>query len=125
MGERRWQVGKRVGAAAIVVAAGVTLGLSVHHDVQFTANVTTSQWIATQNAAMRQEECIYNAIRAQVPKGATVYVNSADWAHAQRLYELSTLWAVPQASPATAQWTLSLVSAHGGCSGLALKVTRI
>jgi hypothetical protein len=118
------RTGRRVVGAAIAVAACVTLGLSVHHDLQFTAAVTTRQWIAEQNASVRQEQCIYDAIRSQVPKGAAVYVDSADWAHAQRLYELSTLWAVPQASPATAQWQLSLVPARGRCGGLALEARR-
>ncbi len=125
MGERSEQIGKRIGCAAIVAAAAVTLGLSVHHDVQFTAMVTTPKWIAEQTAKLRQEECIYHAIRAQVPKGAAVYVNSPDFHPTQRLAELSTLWAVPQASLATAQWRLSLVPAHGHCGGLALEVRRI
>lgn len=125
MGERPWHTGKRAGCAAIVIAAVVTLGLSVRHDVQFTAKVTTSQWVAAQDAALRQEECIYNAIRSGVPKGAAVYVDNAHRANTQRLYELSTLWAVPQASPATARWMLSLVRANGPCSGLALQVRRL
>ena len=125
MGERSRQVGKRIGCAAIVAAGAVTLGLSVHHDLQLTAGVTTPQWIAEQSAQLRQEECIYHAIRSQVPKGAAVYVTSPDYQPTQRLAELSTLWAVPQASLATAQWRLSLVPAHGHCSGLALEVRRV
>lgn len=125
MGEGSGRAGKRIGAAAIVAAAGVALGLIVHHDVQFTASVTTPQWIAEQTVKLRQEDCIYNAIRAQVPKGADVYVTSANYQPTQRLAELSTLWAVPQASIASAQWRLSLVPARGHCDGLALKVRRL
>jgi hypothetical protein len=125
MGEGSPQIGKRIGSAAIVAAAVVTLGLSVHHDLQFTAEVTTPQWIAGQTAALRQEECIYNATWSQVPKGAPVYVYSPDSYPTQRLAELSTLWAVPQARLATAQWRLSLVPAHGHCGGLALEVRRL
>ena len=36
MSGRSERAGKRIGCAAIVVAAGVGLGFSVHHDVQFT-----------------------------------------------------------------------------------------
>lgn len=124
MGERSGRAGKRIGCAAIVAAAGVALGLSVHHDVQFTASVTKPQWIAEQTASLQQEECIYRAIRAQVPKGAAVYVTSSRAEPTQRLAELSTLWAVPQANIANAQWRLSLVPARGHCSGLALEVRR-
>lgn len=125
MDERSQQIGKRLGCAAIVAAAAVTLGLSVHHDMRFTASVTSPKWIAEQTAMLRQEECIYRAIRSKVPKGAAVYVNSPNYKPTQRLAELSTLWAVPQEDPATAQWRLSLVPAHGHCGGLALEVRRI
>jgi hypothetical protein len=117
-------VGKLVGCAAIVVAAIVTLGLSVHNDVQFTASVTTQQFMASSNADMRQEQCIYSAIRSRLPKGATIYTDGQFWQPLQRLDELSTTWAVPQANPADAQWTVTLVPARGECGGLALKVTR-
>lgn len=125
MGERSWRAGKRIGCAAIVTAAGVALGLSVHHDVQLTTSVMTPQSISEQTAELQQEECIYHAIRAQVPKGAAVYVTSPDLFATQRLAELSTLWAVPQANIANARWRLSLVPARGHCSGLALEVRRI
>jgi len=124
MGERPRQISKRIVCAAIVAAAAVTLGLSVHHDLQFTSKVTAPKFIADQTAALRQEECIYDAIRSQVPKGAAVYVDGPGWAH-QRVAELSTLWAVPQASLATARWRLSLVPVRGHCGGLALEVRRL
>jgi RecG-like helicase len=122
---RSKRAGKRVGCVAIVAAAAVTLGLSVHHDVQFTASVTTPEAIATQTALVRQEECIYDAIRAAVPKGARVYVITPNFHPTQRLSELSTLWAVPQANIANAQWRLTLVPARGHCDGEALRVTRL
>ena len=124
MGERSRQVGKRIGCAAIVSAAGVALGLSVHHDLQITAAAVRPAAIQDQTTLIRQEECLYHAIRSMVPKGATVYVNSSQWRITQRLAELSTLWAVPQPSLATAQWSLSLENAHGHCYGLALEVRR-
>jgi hypothetical protein len=125
MGEHSGRAGKRIGCAAIVAAGAVALGAIVHHDVQFTASVTTPRWIAGQAAQLRQEECIYRAIRAQVPKGAAVYVTSPDFHPTQRLAELSTLWAVPQADIANARWQLSLVPSPGHCDGLALKVRRL
>jgi hypothetical protein len=124
MGERSRQVGKRIGCAAIVSAAAVTLGLSVHHELQFTAATLRPATVKDQTASFRQEECLYRAIRSKVPKGAAVYVDSPDWRQTQRLAELSTLWAVPQASLSTAQYRLFLVPAHGSCFGLALEVRR-
>lgn len=143
MSGRSGRVGKRIGCAAIVVAAGAGLGFSVHHDVQITAAATTAKRIAGEKAQMRQEECLYNAIRLKVPKGATVYTVSSRFPPTQRLAELSTPWAVPEANIADAEYRLTLVPprgrslvpfpltraapdpAKGQCSGLTLKVRRL
>jgi hypothetical protein len=117
-------VGKRVGCAGIVVGAAVTLGLSVHHDLQLTAMVNTPASIKYETGIFQQDECIYHAIRSEVPKGATVYGIGTNWVLTQRLAGMSTLWAVPQPSRATARWILTLVPAHGACMGVALKVRR-
>jgi uncharacterized protein HemX len=142
MSGRSERVGKRIGCAAIVIAAGVGLGLSVHHDVQFTRSVTTTKVVAQENAQMRQEECVYDAIRLLVPKDATVYVTAQQFQPTQRLAELSTLWAVPEANIADAQYRLTLFDHHGPfvypypltnaapdpakgqCEGLTLEVRR-
>jgi hypothetical protein len=124
------EIVKRIGCAVIASAAAVTLGLSVHHDVQATAEVLSPASIKHATAADRQEECIYHAIRSELPRGAAVYINDpvVQWGNFQRLAELSVLWAVPQPSPATARWTLSLVRrtsrAPGNCSGRALQIRR-
>jgi len=143
MSGRSERVGKRIGCAAIVVAAGVGLGLSVHHEVQFTRSATTTTFVAQANAQMSQEECVYSAIRRLVPKGATVYVTAPQFQPTQRLAELATLWAVPEANIADAQYRLSLVApkgqsvfpypltaaapdpAKGQCEGLTLEVRRL
>jgi hypothetical protein len=109
----------------IVVAAAVTLGLSVHHELQTTAAFLRPGSVNSAAVAYRQEECIYRAIRSELPKGAAVYID--DPVHVQRLAELSTLWAVPQPTPATARWTISLVRGFhlpGDCFGLVLEVRR-
>jgi hypothetical protein len=114
----------------IVVAAAVTLGLSVHHDVQTIAAVVSPASIDHATITDRQEECLYQAIRSELPRGAAVYISEpvVQWGNFQRLAELSVTWAEPQASRATAQWTLSLVRtsslAPGHCSGLALRIRR-
>ena len=92
---------KRIGCAVIASAAAVTLGLSVHHDVQTTAAVLSPASIKHATAADQQEECIYHAIRSELPSGAAVYIDDpvVQWGNFQRLAELSTLWAVPQPSP--------------------------
>lgn len=126
MGERLQRAGKRADAAWIAAAAAVTLGLSVHHEVQLTAAVLTPGQIASQTAAYRQEECLYRAIRSEVPKGADVYITSASAAPStERLSELSTLWAGLKPNRAGARWTLTLVSARGHCDGVALEVHRL
>jgi hypothetical protein len=128
----RLGVARRLGCAMIVSAAGLALGFSVHHGLQTTTAFLRPGSVRSAVVADRREDCIYRAIRSELPKGAAVYVN--DPVHVQRLTELSTLWAVPQVSPATARWTISLVPsssvAHGSyarssCYGLALEVRRI
>jgi hypothetical protein len=128
----RRRVGKRIGCALIVSAAGVALGFSVHHGLQTTTAILRPESIRSAVVADRREDCIYRAIRSDLPRGAAVYIN--DPVHVQRLSELSTLWAVPQVSPATARWTISLVpssslapgsDARSRCYGLALEVRRI
>jgi hypothetical protein len=127
----RLQVARRIGCAVIVSAAGVALGFSVHHGLQTTTAFLRPGSIRQAVVADRREDCIYRAIRSELPRGAAVYVN--DPVHVQRLTELSTLWAVPQVSPATARWTISLVpssslgpgsDAQSRCYGLALEVRR-
>ena len=115
------EIVKRIGCAVIASAAAVTLGLSVHHDVQATAEVLSPASIKHATAADRQEECIYHAIRSELPRDAAVYINDPvlQLGNFQRLAELSTLWAVPQPSPATARWTLSLVRRTSRAPGTA------
>lgn len=101
------QVAKRIGCAVIASTASVGLGLSVLHGLRTSAGFLRPASVRAAAVADKQEECIYRAIRAELPRGATVYIN--DPVHVQRLAELSTLWVVPQASRATAGWTISLV----------------
>jgi hypothetical protein len=128
----RRPVGRPIGCAFIAAAAGVTLGLSVHHGLQTTSALLGPRAVSSAVVADRQEECIYRGIRSDLPKGAAVYIN--DPVHVQRLAELSTLWAVPQAQRATARWTVALVpssslspgsSFRWRCYGLALEVRRV
>ncbi len=146
MGESARRAGKRIGCVAIISAAAVTAGLSVHHDLQFVSQDLTPTSVTNQTAALRQEECLYKAIRLMVPKGASVYVKANKWTVTQRLSELSTVWAVPDANLASAQYRLTLVAAHGNsmvpfpplanpttplapahgqCDGLTLEVRRL
>jgi hypothetical protein len=117
----RRHVGTLIGCGLIVSAAAVMLGLSVRHGMAVNAWELSPAGAKAWAKFDRQEECIYHAIRSEVPEGATVYIDDAVVYDAQRLAELSTSWAVPQPSPATARWTLSLVPGRA-CSGRSLEV---
>jgi hypothetical protein len=124
-GKRAKRIARRAGCAAIVCTALVTLGLSVRHEVRFTQSFVTPQEISQQTLCARWEEYVYQAVRSQVPQGATVYVHGPTHTLTIRLAELSTPWLVPQASSVTASWKLTLVPAHRGCVGLSLEARRI
>ena len=136
------RAGKRIACAAIVAAAAVGLGLSVHHDVQLTDYVTTKKFAAGASLQVRQAECVFDAIRQKVPEGATIYIAN----HGQpldHLVEWSTPWAVPEDNVADAQYRLTLVPTHGHrlfpfpltkaapdpakglCAGLTVEVSRL
>jgi hypothetical protein len=144
MSGRSERAGKRIGCAAIVVAAGVGLGLSAHHDVQFTRSITTVKSLAGANAELRQGQCVFDAIRLEVPEGATVYVTDTLSEPVDHLVEWSTPWAVPELDIAGARYQLTLVPppgrrlfpfpltrgapddpAKGQCEGLTLEVRRL
>lgn len=139
MSWRSERAGKRIACAAIVAAAGVGLGLSVHHEVQFTGSVTTTKFIAGANAQLRQSECVFDAVRLKVPEGATVYISNQRSLPADKLVEWSTPWTVPVADIADAQYQLTLVPPHfpfpltraapdpakGQCEGVTLEVRRL
>lgn len=116
--------GARLGCAAIASVAAVLLGLTAHHGLQLTSTYLSQATRHTWLRNNRQEECIYHAIRSRLPKHAKIYIDDARVDRAQELTELSTLWAVPQSSAATANWTISLVQGRR-CDGLALKVRHI
>ena len=143
MSGRSERTGKRIGCAAIVAAAGVGLGLSVHHDVQLTDYVTTHKFITGANAQLRQAECVFHAIRLKVPEGATAYITDPRSEPADHMVEWSTPWAVPETDIADAQYRLTLVPppgrrlfpfpltraapdpAKGQCEGLTVEVSRL
>jgi transketolase C-terminal domain/subunit len=128
MGDRAKRFGKRVGCAGILAAAVVSLGLSVRHGVAFTSNFRSPANVRAWTINIRQEECIYQAIRKQVPEGVTAYVHGPTHPLTWKMATMSTPWLVPQeASPPTALWRLSLVHVlpHTQCDGLALKVQHL
>ena len=63
-------VGRRVGCAFIVCAAAVMLGLSVQHGLEVNAAALSPASIRTWTSFDREEECIYRAIRSDLPEGA-------------------------------------------------------
>ena len=99
---------KIVACAAIAGIGGAALGFGVDHLVRKHDHLLRPAARALAIGTYRQEVCLFHAIRADVPKGAPVYVNSASVPHTQKLAELSALWAVPQENRDTAQWLLTI-----------------
>ncbi len=119
----RRKVGKIIACAVIFCGAGVAIGIEANSDVQTTESLLAPASVNFAAHAHSQQRCVYNEIRHKVPEGARIYVNSPDVGFTQRLAELSTLWAVPQQSRATAKY---LVSIHAGnCFGVTVEVRRI
>lgn len=128
MGDRSKRFGKRVVCAGILAAAAISFGFSVGHGVAFTAGFSAPAKVHAWTINIRQEECIYQAIRKQVPEGVTAYVHGPTHALTWKIATMSTPWLVPrEAFPPTAPWRLSLVhvSPHAACYGLALKVRHL
>jgi hypothetical protein len=97
---------KRIGCAIIVGAAAVMLAAQVHSEEHLAKWYTSRGWTSEFTQYNQLEECEYHAIRSAVPEGAPIYVASPDKARAQRLAELSILWAVPQQNVNHADWAL-------------------
>jgi hypothetical protein len=119
---------KRIGCAGILAAAAVSLALSVHHGVQFTANFDSRANVLDSTNSTRQSECLLQVIRKQVPEGVTAYVHGPTHPLTWRMATASTPWLTPEeTSPFTAAWRLNLVyvSPHTACHGLALKVQHV
>jgi hypothetical protein len=87
------------------------LAAAVHPEVHLARWYTSAGWKSEFTQYYQLEECEYHAIRSAVPRGALIYVASPDKARAQRLAELSTLWAVPQQNVNRADWALVISDA--------------
>jgi hypothetical protein len=121
-GHRRWAAaGKRVGYLVIAAIAVVTLALGVRQDLQLNGSLLSPTAVSQATAADRQEMCLFQAFRRELPRGATFY-DGAELAHFQQLAELATLWAVPEPTPAAARWRVAV--GPGQCAGVGLKVWR-
>jgi hypothetical protein len=99
---------KIVACAAIAGIGGAAFGFCVNHLILLSDQIQTPAARALDFASYRQEVCLFRAIRADVPRGAAVYVESDSTPHTQRLAEYSTGWAVPKEHQDAAQWLLSI-----------------
>jgi hypothetical protein len=125
LGVRR--TAKYIVCAVIIAVAAVTCGWKAHDDLTTTKSLLTRQSIAASNLDDRAWECIYRSIRADVPRGASVYIGASDGElYFQRLSELSTSWATPVSSRSAARLSLDIsrVPHFRDCSGMKLRVTR-
>jgi hypothetical protein len=117
-------VAKRVAAAVIIAAALVTFGLSTHHELQTTEAILSPKFAGAAAETDRQLNCIYDAIRAEVPAGASIYTADNNMFYYQRTEELVTLQAVPTPTKADAKYDVFLYKVRGHCRGLALAVRK-
>jgi hypothetical protein len=115
--------GKIAACAVIAAVAAVTIGLSVRQDLRATAGYVRP--VSAGFAVLQAERisCLYHLIRHDLPRNARVYIDSTNVNHIQRLSELSTPWALPQPTAATAQWEIDIV--HGDCYKIGLKVRHL
>lgn len=115
--------GKIAACAVIAAVAAVTIGLSVRRDQQATAGYLTPASVRFGVGEEAQVSCLYHLIRQDLPRNARVYVDSTNVNHIQRLVELSTPWALPQPTAATAKWEIDVVP--GDCHKIGLKVRHL
>jgi hypothetical protein len=119
---------KSVVCAVIIAVAAVTCGWKAHDDFTTTAKLLAPRAMAASSLSDRGWECLYRSIRADVPKGAVVYISpDVGELDFQRLGELSTPWATPVSSSSGARLSLriSAVPRHRDCAGMKLRVTHI
>jgi hypothetical protein len=99
-----------VACAAIAGIGGSVLGVGVSHLVQFDTKFLAQSVAAQNEGTYRQELCFFRAIRADVPRGAGVYLAGNNVVHTQRLAELSTLWATPEVHRSAAEWVVTITN---------------
>lgn len=119
----RRRAAKGLACAVIFSVSAVMLGLTVKHGLQGVATQDSQVAISQARRGDRLEECTYRAIRAQLPRGASVYVAGYWLGNEARLTDLETLWTVPQVDQAKAQWILA-VGRGPVCSSQMLKIRR-
>jgi len=105
---RRSRPGAQVARIAIVCVVVSAIGFCLRLGITTTSADVRQASVTSWTSADRQQACIARLIETRLPRGAPVYDgNNEDYA-SQELIELSTLWVVPQPTPATATWVLSI-----------------
>jgi hypothetical protein len=114
---------KRLAAALVIITAIATFALSTHNEVQLTAGILNPQAVRAANQFEALTECVYRAIRAEVPRGASIYTDSSNRFTYQQIVETSTLWATPRITLAQAEYEVNLDKAPDApCDGRVLTV---
>ncbi len=117
--------GRLTAAARLLIAATVAVmfALCLHRGFDITAFERSATSVDRWSSFNQREECIYAAIRSELPRGATVFIYDRAVTYRQELTELSTLWAIPRRPRTTAQWMMTLVRGQE-CVDVTLKVHR-
>lgn len=113
-----------VGRAVLVLAVVILLAWRVGAEVGTISGDLKPGSVHYWRSAQAQQTCIYHAIRADLPKGAKIFVADTPGYNYLRLDELATSWAVPTLDQGEAQWSVALV-AGTQCEGLLLRVARL
>jgi hypothetical protein len=111
---RRPSVGARVIVGGIAIGA---LVFAVAHSLNETSAMSSPSLRATTQLSVRQESCLRQEVREQVPKGASVYLDATGYNY-QLLEQFVAAWAIPSRSSTGSSLTVTLAAGtSGGCQG--------
>jgi hypothetical protein len=111
---RRPSVGARVIVGGVAIGA---LAFGVAHSLHETSAMSSPSLRATTQSSIRQESCLRQEVREQIPKGASVYLEATGYNY-QLLKQFVAAWAIPSASSTGSSLTVTLAAGtSGGCQG--------
>jgi hypothetical protein len=109
----------------VVLVVVIVMAAAVHTSLGQTNSLRSTVQVSGWTGADDQIQCLRAEFHRDVPKGSRVWIGeTASSAHAQLVGEIAALWAAPQASLSTAQWSVFTVTGSE-CFGLTLRVDQL